>query len=347
MLKYNKDLPCKSKRKGGVSNLNNPKLSIIIPCYNAQKFLPSCFNCLDNQTYSNLQIIFIDDGSTDNTLDLIKEYCQKKANALFVTGENQGVGASRNKGLELIDGEYFTFYDADDIIFPTHFENLINIIVRENADISACGIKRAKEERAKKLAYNDKGLNKLEIFEGKDCFTQYLSQEKLDFVLWNKVFSTKILKESGAEFLNTRYGEEAYFLYNYFKCVKKVVFCPCKTYVYLQHKKSLMHLGFNESRLDIITNLDEIKKDAENFDKEISSYVSSMRAGYLVGLLYFIKKSDYKNSQVISQMIKTLTKDVKQLKGCKKTALYKRVFIPLIPTFAKLALKKKLKNASK
>lgn len=330
-----------------MSNFNNPKLSIIIPCYNAQKFLPSCFNCLDSQTYSNLQIIFIDDGSSDKTLSLIEEYCSKKSCAIFVTGKNQGVGASRNKGLELIDGEYFTFYDADDIISPNHFENLINIIVKEKADLSACGIKRVKEKKVSKLTLKDTGLTKLEIFEGKDCFTQYLSQEKLDFVLWNKVFSTKILKKSGAKFLNTRYGEEAYFLYNYFKCVKKVVFCPRKTYVYVQHKKSLMHLGFNESRLDIITNLDEIKKDAENFDKEISSYVSSMRAGYLVGLLYFIKKSDYANSKVISLMIETLSKDVKQLRFCKKSALYKRVFIPLIPTFSKLLLKKKLKNASK
>ena len=330
-----------------MSNFNNPKLSIIIPCYNAQKFLPSCFNCLDSQTYSNLQIIFIDDGSSDKTLSLIEEYCSKKSCAIFVTGKNQGVGASRNKGLELIDGEYFTFYDADDIISSNHFENLINIIVKEKADLSACGIKKVNEQKASKVTFNDKGLNKLEIFEDKDCFTQYLSQEKLDFVLWNKVFSTKTLREVGARFLDARYGEEAYFLYNYFKCVKKVVFCPCKTYLYVQHKKSLMHLGFNESRLDIITNLDKIKKDAETFDKEISSYVSSMRAGYLVGLLYFIKKSDYANSQVISQMIETLSKDVKQLRFCKKTALYKRVFIPLIPTFSKLLLKKKLKNASK
>ncbi len=343
----NKRLNAKGIKEKRVENFVANKLSVIIPCFNAEKFLSCCFNCLDSQTYSNLQIIFIDDGSVDKTLDLIKEYCQKNSSAIFVTGENQGVGASRNKGLERIDGDYFTFYDADDIISPNHFENLINIIVKEKADISVCGIKKINEEKASKLTFNDKGLNKLEIFEGKDCFTQYLSQEKLDFVLWNKVFSTKTLKESGAKFLNTRYGEEAYFLYNYFKCVKKVVFCPCKTYLYVQHKKSLMHLSFNESRLDIITNLDEIKKDAETFDKEISSYVSSMRAGYLVGLLYFIKKSDYQNSQVINQMIETLSKDAKLLKGCKKTALYKRVFIPLIPTFAKLALKKKLKNASK
>ena len=320
-----------------------PTLSVIIPCYNAEKFLPRAFECLDNQTYKNLQIIFVDDGSQDQTLPLISEYCSKNSKAQFVTGENQGVGQARNKGLECIDGEYFTFYDADDLIYPIHFENLMNKIIENNAEMAVCGIKRIKSGKDILESKIPKNTEKFYEFIGQDAFKQYLSQEKLDFVLWNKVFKTKTLKESGAKFLDTRYGEEIHFLYSYFKCVKKVVFCPAKTYVYVQHGSSLMHLKFNESRLDILKNLQIVKDDAEKYSKEISNYVSSMRSGYIVGLLYFIKKSEYKNPKVILEILETLKRDVKLLKYCKKTAVYKRLFIPLIPPIAKVLLRKRLK----
>ncbi len=327
-----------------MKDVKAPKLSIIIPCYNVSEFLPECFKCLDNQTYQNLHVIFVNDGSKDNTLDVIKGYCTTRPNAEYVDGENVGVGGARQKGLEKIQGEYFSFLDVDDYISDNHFENLVKMIVENNADMGICGFKRIKEKRAKKYTFKKTAIKRISEFFGEDALNQYLSQEKFDFVLWNKIFSTEHLRKSGATFLDCRYGEEAYFLFNYFKSVNKVVYSPVQTYLYVQRKKSLMHSGFNPSRLDILKNLNLIKEEAEKNVKSASSYVSSMRAGYAVGLLFFIKKSDYKDKQVISEIIQTLKQDAKQLKFCKKTALYKRLFIPLIPPIAKLLFRKTIKQ---
>lgn len=323
----------------------SPLLSIIIPCYNVSSFLPQCFNCIKNQSYNNLQLIFVNDGSTDNTLEIIKEYCKLNPKAQYVDGENIGVGGARRKGLEKITGEYFSFLDVDDYISNNHFENLVKTITENQADIAVCGFKKIKSKRAENYSFSNTAVKKVQVFYGEEIAEQYLSQKKFDYVLWNKIFSTKILKESSATFIDCRYGEEAYFLFNYFKKVKKAVYYPNKTYLYVQHKKSLMHAGFNPSRLDILKNLNLIKQDAENFSKKLSCYVSSMRSGYAVGLLFFIKKSDYNDSAVINDIITTLKQDVKLLKHCKKTALYRKLFIPLIPPIARLLFRKRLKQA--
>ena len=129
-------------------NAKNPLLSVIIPCYNVSKFLPTAFEQLKNQTYKNLQIIFIDDGSADQTLKLLTEYCNVNPNAQVVTQTNSGVGLARKMGLERVNGQYFTFYDVDDLLSPTHFENLVNLIVGQNADMAVCSFERIKGKKA-------------------------------------------------------------------------------------------------------------------------------------------------------------------------------------------------------
>lgn len=322
--------------------VKSPLLSVIIPCYNVSKFLPTAFEQLQNQTYGNLQIIFVNDGSTDNTLEILTKYCKGNSNAQVVTQENKGVGLARKVGLETVKGEYFTFYDVDDAICPNHFENLVNLIQKENADIGVCSFKRVKGKKVNKIKAK-KINNKVEIYGGEQALVQYLTQKKFDYTLWNKIYSTKVLKQTGATFLDCRYGEESFFCYNFLKGCSRVAYNPSKTYFYIQWKNSLMHVGFNESRLDIMKNLELVKSDSDKNYKSVSKYVSSMRAGYIVGLLFFIKRSNYANSQVILELIKTLKQDCKELKKCNKTALYRRAFIPLIPPVAKLLLKKRIK----
>ena len=326
-----------------VNTTSSPLVSIIIPCYNAERFLNSCFECLDSQTYKNLHVIFVNDGSTDNTLSILQEYCALHPDYTLLTSENQGVGGAKRWGLENIKGEYFTLIDSDDLIAPIHIENLVKMALDFDADVSCCGCVKLSEKKAKKYKFPTKTYKKVEQFVGIDAVNQYLSQEKLDFILVNKLFSTKVLRESGATFIDCRYGEESYFMYHFLKKVNKVVYSPVNTYVYIQWKSSLMHVGFNPTRLDIVKNLQLVMQDAmENLPKAVP-YVSSMRAGYLVGLLFFIKNCDYKDKEVINNLLDLLSQDVKQLKHCKRTALYKRIFIPLIPSIAKCMLKKRLK----
>ena len=325
-------------------NAKNPLLSVVIPCYNVSKFLPTAFEQLKNQTYKNLQIIFVDDGSQDNTKDLLQTFASENQNAVVYSQPNGGVGSARRLGLDNVKGEYFTFYDVDDFLCPSHFENLVNLAVDKGADMAVCSFARKKESKVSKTTLKGKFSDKMEIYDGEQALVQYLTQKKFDFTLWNKIYSTRVLKQTGATFIDCRYGEESYFCYNFLRGCSRVVYNPSKTYFYIQRKSSLMHVKFNESRLDIIKNLQLVKDDSQKNCPRAYPYVSSMRAGYIVGLLFFIKKSDYANSQVIVDLIKMLKQDCKELKACKKTALYRRVFIPLIPLLAKILLKKRIKK---
>ena len=321
---------------------DSPLVSVIIPCYNAEKFLPIVFKCFDRQTYKNFQLIFVNDGSTDNTLLMLKEYCKQNPRHTLITGENQGAATARNKGLKEIKGELFTFCDADDIITDNHLELAVRYIVKENADMAVCKVKRIADKKTGRFNFDKTPqAQKLRFFGTYSAIEQYFSQEVFDFLLINKIYRTEILLKSGARFLDgTRYGEEAHFIFKYLSFCYKTVYYGAKTYVYVQNKSSLMHVKFNESRLDIYTNLTAVIREIKRDGKHVSvlPYVKVMRAGYSVGLLHFILHSDYRNTCVINGIKSYLKQDVKSLKACKKVALYKKIFLPFCVMLSKIIL---------
>ena len=319
---------------------DKPLVSVIIPCYNAEKFLPVVFKCFDRQTYKNFQLIFIDDGSTDGTLLLLKKYCKNNPSHTLIAGENRGAASARNDGLKAIKGELFTFCDADDIITSNHLELGVKYIMQENADMAVCKIKRIAGKRTGKFNYGKTPLvKKVRFFDKDSAIEQYFSQEIFDFLLMNKIYRTDVLLKSGARFLdNTRYGEESYFIFKYLSFSDKTVYYGAETYVYVQHKTSLMHSKFSESRLDVYANLTAVIREIKSEKNHLSvlPYVKVMRAGYSVGLLHFILHSDYRNKCVIKSIKTYLKKDVKNLKVCKKAAFYKKTFLPVCVLLSKI-----------
>ena len=326
--------------------MGSPLVSVIIPCYNSEKYLPTCFKSLDGQTYNNLHVVFVDDGSTDGTLKLIEEYCAKHPDYTIISGENRGVASARNLGLQAVKGEYFCFYDADDLIYPEHISLLVKAITENGADTAVCGIYRISERQAEKFNYGKKRHSrKVSAYDNLQALEQFFSQEKFDFLLMNKIFSSEILRESGASFLDgTRYGEEGYFFFRYLSACKKTVYYGAKTYVYVQRKSSLMHSAFNESRLDVYKNLDATERKAKENYPTVVPYIRVMRAGYSAGLLYFIRKAKYKNSEVVAGVITRLCADVKDIKKAPKIALYKKIGLPLVAVVVKHVFRKHLKN---
>ncbi|MBP5466380.1 MAG: hypothetical protein J6Y43_02310, partial [Clostridia bacterium] len=189
--------------------------------------------------------------------------------------------------------------------------------------------------------------SKPEIYDTQSALEQYFSQKVFDFPLFNKIYRTDVLRKSGARFLDgARYGEESYFVSRYLSFSEKAVYYGAETYVYLQHKNSLMHSGFNENRLDIFTNINAvmegIKKDGRF--TSVLPYVFVMRAGYAIGILYFILRGKYKNERVIASIANCLKSDAEYLKKCKKTAFYKKALIPVCVVLAKIRFGKQIKK---
>ena len=121
------------------------KISIIVPAYNVQKYIKQCLESIINQTYKNLEIIVVNDGSKDKTLDIIESIAKDDPRIIVINQENQGVSATRNNALKGVDGDFVMFVDSDDWLDLDTCEVLIKEAVEENADIVMCGYVREYE----------------------------------------------------------------------------------------------------------------------------------------------------------------------------------------------------------
>ena len=145
------------------------KVSVIIPVYNTEKYLKSCLDSVINQTLSDIEIICINDGSTDNSLDILEEYANKDDRIKIINQKNQGVSEARNNGIKLAKSDYFILLDSDDSIENTICEKSYNAIVKNNADINIIGFN----------IYNNNNL----VHTDRELLQNYRNNLKLESVL--------------------------------------------------------------------------------------------------------------------------------------------------------------------
>ena len=136
--------------------MNNPLISVVVPCYNVEMFLAECVDSLTAQSYKNLEILLIDDGSKDRTGEIGKEYAARFDNIRYQYRENGGLSAARNTGIELSKGEYIAFVDSDDWVEPDYIEKLYEALSSGHADIAVCGYK--KEEMSNEVVTFDRDM---------------------------------------------------------------------------------------------------------------------------------------------------------------------------------------------
>ena len=116
----------------------NPAISLIIPVYNVEDYLEKALLSVQNQTFRDFEAIIVDDGSTDKSLEIIKKFCEKNSNFIFLTQKNKGPAAARNYGISVCKGDYIAFMDSDDYIEPEFLEMLYKTAIENDADITCC-----------------------------------------------------------------------------------------------------------------------------------------------------------------------------------------------------------------
>ena len=117
----------------------NPKISIIVPIYNVEKYLPKCIDSIINQTLENIEIILVNDGSTDSCAEIIESYANKDNRIKVIHKKNGGQSSARNMGLDIAKGEYIGFVDSDDWLHYDMYENMYKSIKKVNSDLCVCG----------------------------------------------------------------------------------------------------------------------------------------------------------------------------------------------------------------
>lgn len=216
-----------------------PKLSVIIPIYNCAKLLPATLDCILNQTVKNIEIICVNDGSTDNTVDVLEEYSKKDERINVLHKENGGQASARNRGLDVAKGEFIGFMDSDDLIPENYYEELLKAAINENADISQCRYWMVREDDGSKEPWI---LNSM-IMSHESRNTYFKNKLVLAYasgVVWNKVYRSEILKTIRfAE--HTSPWEDNPFVVEAFLNAKKIVSTPNVYHNYIQRNCSSIH----------------------------------------------------------------------------------------------------------
>ena len=196
-------------------------ISIIVPCYNSASYLDNFFKCLLNQTYKKTEIIFINDGSTDETINKLNSFASSNANVKVYSQRNRGVSAARNVGIMHANGEYLYIVDSDDSFADNTLFMLHCAIVNFNTDFSCCGIK-------KNLVFSDSNkIKNPRIFDNVDDIMAY-HLGRVSVATWNKLLIHSIVQQiPGYPYVfdeNSARGEDALFLAKYISLCKKAVF---------------------------------------------------------------------------------------------------------------------------
>lgn len=251
------------------------KISIIIPAYNTEKYIGRCLESVLNQTYQNLEIILVDDGSTDNTLELMNEFGLKDSRIKVVHKENDGQAEARNTGMDASTGEYIIFVDSDDFIENDMVEFLYNIAEENCADVSRCGFLTDYEDGTTTIPqYNSEPV----FFDYDERLADLFVGGHLSGVLWNKIYkrsavqNIRFLKEDGC-------SEDFSFNYRVFKNASKTVFCDIPKYHYCIREGSITKTSFNVNAFSITKvkkiALNELSKNNKVYPVALKSFISS------------------------------------------------------------------------
>ena len=255
----------------------NKLISIIVPVCNTEKFVAKCLDSILNQTYKNIEIIAVNDGSTDGSVAILEEYCKKDPRIKIITHKkNRGLFRARISGMKVAKGDYFGFVDSDDYISPDYYRRLL--WVAENNKCDAVAGKAIHEDSVGyRYVHNSYHTLQDEVFEGDEVLDKFLEQEGLCFVwhtIWNKLYSRKVW-DKALPFLDKIEDhivmcEDVLFSSIAFTYINKFATTDYAYYFYLQHASASTAVNNNFSKFKKnITDLTKCFSYVENYYKSI------------------------------------------------------------------------------
>ena len=227
-------------------------ISIIVPVYNVEDYLEECLESIKNQTYTDIEVILVNDGSTDGSKEICERYCQQNPRFHFINQKNQGQSVARNNGVAVSTGEFITFVDSDDVISEKYIE-MLNNYMNDNVDIVEC------EYRVTRTVFDK--LKELEnpqiVFEGnseeavKECCNYGLTYSPVC-----KLYRRKLLEDF--PFITGIIYEDVYHGVGILKFIRKMVKIDYVGYYYREYSGSTMQREFSKKNLDIFTSSDKL-----------------------------------------------------------------------------------------
>lgn len=252
---------------------NNPLISVIVPVYKVEEYLDECIVSIINQTYKNLEIILVDDGSPDTCPKMCDDWVKRDSRIRVIHKRNGGLSDARNAGLDVCCGEYIAFVDSDDYIASELYENLFANIIETSSDISVSKIFNL--ENGKVTEYDKSGnilKDTTETMTGMEYLKSYIGG-KIENASWNKLYRRECF--SNIRFKVGRNNEDFLMFYDMCREISRISFVDYFGYYYRQREGSIVHDPNRFLYYDVIKNIEEIRDDIkESGNAELIDLIS-------------------------------------------------------------------------
>lgn len=290
-----------------------PTVSVIIPAYNAEKYIAECLQSIVTQPYPNIEVVVVNDGSMDRTKEIVEEFLSCDSRIKLVDIENQGVSVARNTGMEHSNGEFVMFVDADDCLLYGVLPHLLEIQQQYNADVVA-----AKAKTVFAGDNYDKSFipaKTVELWEGSCALQNSLKDHPATYSVWAKLYNRKTIQ--GIRFpVGKRCHEDSFFLFQCFLKQVKMVVTDALVYKYTISPNSASRADFNEKFFDMMALLELKLKDIQTFYPELEELSYNLIVKTNMALLLNLCKSS-------GSSYKKAKRDAIQ-----KVRTYRKYFIP-------------------
>lgn len=276
---------------------NEPLISVIIPVYNVAQFLDKCLTSIINQTYKNLEIICINDGSKDNSLDILQKYACKDTRIRVVNQENKGLGAARNVGLGIASGEFVSFIDSDDWV-DTKLYELCAEKIKDDVDVIAFGAKTVnlKNNKIYKGQYSSRSF--------KNNFS-YSNVFNIFPVAWNKIYRLDFLKKNALVFETPKTGEDQTFFVKVVLNAKKIEILKKDLYYYIKYRNGALSNRKDSKDLSTIKNTRSVVEYLKNHNCD-NKLKNKIITRFLLKVLSWFSKIDKEERAEAYQEINSL-----------------------------------------
>ncbi len=229
-------------------------VSVIVPIYNVEKYLPKCVDSIISQKYTNLEIILVDDGSPDKSGDIADQYAKKDERIHVIHKKNGGLSDARNAGIDAALGEYLVFIDSDDYIHPEMISRMMDAVKKTSSDMAVCAVRNVRENETVPVEIEKDTIT---VIQDMDKRTEYFFEDKyVEFtVAWNKLYPASYFRE--VRYPYGKIHEDEFTTWKIFEMAERIVYIEAPLYYYVQRDDSIMGSSFNEKRFFRLEAYDE------------------------------------------------------------------------------------------
>lgn len=301
-------------------------VSVIVPIYQAEKFIGKCVESILEQTYSDFELILVDDGSSDASFEICSMYAREDSRIVLIRTENLGSAHARNAGLKCAKGEYISFVDADDYLEPEFLRKLVLIIQQNHADVVECDFFLVeKNMKRTESAWHGQCIELDKV----QAMREHLADQFCRQIVWNKLYRKTLVQDKW--FVEGKTIDDEFWTYKIIGSADKIIHVSEPLYNYVQHEESVMHRKYGLKRLQALEaqalRLDYIRNEIP----ELKCYVEEI---FWFACMYHVQMSlKYLDKELCSTVImsveKLLEESIKEFAFVKELSILKKIWITM------------------